>query len=185
MSIMQEAVSRRKFLGGLVAGGLALTARPVLASYPSRHPRLLSFENLHTGEKIKNLPYWENGRYQRDAMAEINHILRDFRTDDVKAIDPQLIDMIYHVHQQVGSRAPFQIISGYRSPHTNAMLNRNSDGVAKKSMHMEGKAIDVRLDDRSVSDIRKAAMRMRRGGVGYYPQSDFVHLDTGRVRSWG
>lgn len=179
-----RGLTRRRFLGGMLTAGLALGAHPVLASLPPNKPRLISFENLHTGEKLRNVPYWEGGRYQADAMQSINHILRDFRTGDVHPMDTQLIDLIHMVHRRVGSHQPYQIISGYRSPKTNALLHSGSDGVAKKSMHMEGKAIDVRLSDRGVKDIQTAGLQLSRGGVGYYPDSNFVHLDTGRVRKW-
>jgi uncharacterized protein YcbK (DUF882 family) len=110
--------------------------------------------------------------------------LRDFRSGDVAPIDRQLLDLLVELHRRSGSRKPFQIISGYRSPKTNAVLASASSGVAKHSMHMEAKAIDIRLSDVMLRDLRDTAIGMQAGGVGFYPRSDFVHVDTGRVRRW-
>jgi uncharacterized protein YcbK (DUF882 family) len=116
----------------------------------------------------------------------LNHFLRDFRTGDETAIDPQLFDLLYDIKQRLGhADGTFQIISGYRSPRTNAMLRRTSSGVARRSLHMTGQAIDVRLTETPTRNIRDAALTLSRGGVGFYSRSDFVHLDTGRVRQWG
>jgi uncharacterized protein YcbK (DUF882 family) len=177
-------LTRRQLLAGLAASGAALIAHPALASFPPAKPRVLSFENLHTGEKLRKVAYYEGGRYLPDAMKEINRLLRDHRTGDVHAIDPELMDVLFRVQHKVESRSSFQIISGYRSPHSNAMLNKRSNGVAKKSLHMEGKAVDIRLGDRSLDEVHQAGLMLGLGGVGYYPASDFVHFDTGRVRSW-
>ena len=110
--------------------------------------------------------------------------MRDFRTGDIHAIDVRLLDLLVALHQRMGSARPFDVISGYRSPATNAMLAAESNGVAKHSLHMEGKAIDIRLGDRRLTDLQVAALSLRRGGVGYYPQSNFVHVDVGPPRSW-
>ncbi|MCF7971254.1 MAG: DUF882 domain-containing protein [Methylococcaceae bacterium] len=143
----------------------------------------LSLHNLHTEEKIA-LSYFENGKYVTEALRDISYLLRDFRTDDVLAMDPRLIDLLYDLKGVLGTEQPFQIISGYRSPKTNASLHKKSKGVAKKSLHMQGKAIDLRIEGVDSKVIQAAAMSLGRGGVGYYPHSNFVHIDTGSVRSW-
>lgn len=145
--------------------------------------RFVSFQNTHTGESTK-LTYWEQGKYIPDALAEINKILRDHRTNDVTKMDPKLMDQLFVLRQKLDTNQPFQIISGYRSPKTNAMLRSNGRGVARHSLHMTGQAIDIRVQGRSLSQVRLAALSMSAGGVGYYPGPQFVHMDTGRVRRW-
>ena len=146
--------------------------------------RKLSLLNLHTGEHLK-ATYWAEGQYQSSELKAINHILRDHRTGDVYHMDNDLLNLLHTLHQKMDSKQEFQIISGYRSPKTNAALNKKSSGVAKKSLHMQGKAIDIRLPGCQLADLRKAAINCQTGGVGYYPKSDFIHIDTGRVRRWG
>lgn len=146
-------------------------------------PRTLGFQNLHTGETLK-ATYWANGAFQFEALSAIDHILRDFRSGEVTAIDRRLLDTLVTLQQRLGSKGPFEVISGYRSPKTNAMMRAQGHGVAKHSLHMVGKAIDIRLPDRALADVRNTALSMRAGGVGYYPKSDFVHVDVGRVRRW-
>lgn len=185
-----HSVSRRKFICGAAAlAGLATIPKPLMAGIPkqpigifAKPARYLAFDNLHTGETTK-LIYWEKGRYIKGALKEINHILRDHRTNEVARIDVNLLDNLFILHNKLGSRVPFQVISGYRSPKSNAMLREHSGGVAKKSMHMEGKAIDICLEDKDLSFIRTAALSLNAGGVGYYP-NQFVHIDTGKIRSW-
>ncbi len=140
--------------------------------------------NTHTGEQLKKVVYWEKGIYIPDALSDINYILRDHRADEVHSIDPMTIDLMAAISRQLGASRPFEIISGYRSPKTNALLARKSSGVAKKSYHMQGKAVDLRLPGVPLKTVRKAALNLRMGGVGYYPKSNFVHIDSGRVRSW-
>lgn len=184
-------LNRRQFVGGFAAlAGLAVIPQPVLAAIPKASPRILAkparflaFDNLHTGETIR-ITYWEKGRYIKGALSEINYILRDHRTGDVARMDVALLDQLFLLHDKLESRVPFQVISGYRSPKSNAMLREHSNGVAKKSMHTEGRAIDIRLKDAELIHVRNAALAMNSGGVGYYPQSQFVHVDTGRVRHW-
>jgi uncharacterized protein YcbK (DUF882 family) len=140
---------------------------------------------LHTDERL-SVAYRIGEHYQRSALKRLNHFLRDFRTGDEIAIDPQLFDLLYDVKRRLGHNdGTFEIISGYRSPRTNAVLRQTSSGVARRSLHMTGQAIDVRLTEMPTRSIRDAALTLSRGGVGYYPRSDFVHLDTGRVRRWG
>lgn len=145
--------------------------------------RFVSFQNTHTGESNK-VTYWEQGKYLPDGLAEINKILRDHRTNDVTKMDPKLIDQLFVLRQKLDTNQPFHIISGYRSPKTNAMLRSRGRGVAKRSLHVTGQAIDIRVPGRSLSQVRLAALSLSAGGVGYYPGPQFVHMDTGRVRRW-
>jgi len=145
--------------------------------------RSLSFYNTHTGEKLRSI-YWCQGRYVPDALADINRILRDHRTGDVKKIDKNLLDLLYVLHGEFHTKEPFHIISGYRSTKTNNLLRKRSKGVAKKSMHTSGKAVDIRLPGRKLDNLLTAAVELKRGGVGYYPDADFIHVDVGRVRYW-
>ena len=147
--------------------------------------RELSFYHTHTGKHL-NVIYWQDGDYVDSALEEINAFLSDFRTGDRVEMDPALLDVIYDVRESLGGEGTYQIISAYRSPETNEMLrNRSaSSGVATKSQHVLGKAIDVRLEGVKTAELRDAAIRLQRGGVGYYEKSDFVHMDTGRVRRW-
>ena len=174
--------SRRKVLGFALPLAMGLVASPALASLP-RGVRSLSFKNLHTDEHVST-DYWADGWYNPDALAEINHVLRDFRTGEAHPIDPKLLDLLHQIRAKLDTDANFEIFSAYRSPKTNAALRRRSRGVARKSLHMQGKAVDVRLPGRRLRDVRRAAKALRAGGVGYYPRSGFVHLDVGRVRYW-
>ncbi len=143
----------------------------------------LSLYNTHTEESLKTV-YWTEGRYLVKPLAEISHIMRDHRTGETKSIDPRLLDLLYAVKKRLGATQPFHIISGYRSPKTNAILRKNAGGVARKSLHIEGKAVDIRLPDAELSALRKVTMDLRGGGVGYYPKSDFIHVDLGLLRYW-
>ncbi len=169
--------------------GAALVAAPMLAlsrkSVASTPPRELSFEHTHTGEKL-SLVYAVGDRYVSAALDTVRDFLRDFRNGATHAIDPGLLDQLHVLAAATATRAPFQVISGYRSPETNEMLRRAGHGVATGSLHLQGQAIDIRLADVELADLRDAALSMRAGGVGYYPSadSDFVHIDTGRVRRW-
>lgn len=160
---------------------LALPRAAGAASLPDF--RALRFSHLHTGERL-TVEYVSAGRYVRDALASIDHLLRDFRTSDVHPIDPALLDLLHALTSATGSSRPYEVISGYRSPLTNQQLQARSHGVASGSLHMKGKAIDIRVRDVRLAALRDAARGLRRGGVGYYAASDFVHVDTGRVRTW-
>jgi uncharacterized protein YcbK (DUF882 family) len=177
------ALGRRRFLGIAGAAVVCGLACPAEAARRLLAPRALAFQNLHTGETLKTV-YFAEGRYLPDAMQDIDWLLRDFRTEQVHAIDPRLLDLLADLHGHLETREPFHVISGYRSPQTNAMLASLGDGVAQNSLHLQGKAIDIRVPGRSLRHVRAAALTLRRGGVGYYPRSDFVHVDTGRVRTW-
>lgn len=177
--------SRRSVLrlgaGIAAAGGLGL-----LAAAPARSAvssRALSFYHLHTGETLK-ADYWVDGQPVPGALAEIDRLLRDFRTSEVRPIDVRLLDLLHRVQTRLGTNEPFHIISGYRSPATNAKLAHGSSGVARRSLHVEGQAIDVRMPGRSLRDLHAVAVAQKAGGVGMYPRSDFVHMDVGRVRYW-
>jgi uncharacterized protein YcbK (DUF882 family) len=165
----------------LLTGGLT---SPALSKPGSAEVRTLSFDNLHTGEKLST-EYWTGGRYEPQALSAINHVLRDYRNGEEHVIDPKLLDMLNLLHRTLDSSAPFSVISGYRSPATNAVMHERSAGVAAHSLHMQGMAIDIRLGDRDLKDLHTVARGMRAGGVGYYPELDFVHVDVGRVRYWG
>lgn len=165
-----------------------LFARHEPAPTPTRHfygpsHRMLAFEHTHTGDKLR-LTYFERGNYVEDALQEINYLLRDYHTDDIHPIDTALLDQLYDLKQALGINKPFHIVSGYRSPFTNAQLRRHSHGVAEHSFHMQGRAIDIRLEGVSARTIKEAALAMAKGGVGYYPHNNFVHLDTGDFRTW-
>ncbi len=164
---------------GSAFAGLMLPLRRAAAA----DERRLDFCHTHTGKRL-DVVYKRNGEYVPEALSDINAFLFDFRTGDVAAMDPSLIDLIYDLREALGSDGTYEVISGYRSPATNDMLRERSGGVAKNSQHLLGKAIDVRLTDIELTELRDAAIAMQRGGVGYYESSNFVHIDTGRVRRW-
>jgi uncharacterized protein YcbK (DUF882 family) len=184
-------LNRRRFLGiGAAAAASAVVPSRVLAANapkPAAAPeRVLSFFNTHTGERLKTA-YCCGGTYQPDALSAINRILRDFRVNEIKPIDPKLLDLLHELGGTLETDQPFHIISGYRSPHTNASLRERGGagtGVASRSLHMVGKAIDIRIPGVKLDHLRGAARSLKLGGVGFYPSSNFVHVDTGRVRHW-
>ncbi len=173
--------ARRRLITAVGATTLLVGPRWARASLAA--PRALSFDHLHTGEKLV-VEYFDAGRYQPDALNAINHLLRDFRSGDVGNIDPALLDLLHGLAARTGSQRAFQVISGYRSSATNEALHQRSSGVATGSLHMRGQAIDIRLADVQLPTLRDAALAMRGGGVGYYATSNFVHVDSGRVRAW-
>ncbi len=146
-------------------------------------PRQLSMVNTHTGERLA-IRYFENGQYVPAALAQLNHLLRDHRSGEVSVIAPALFDRLHALADCAQCAPHYEIISGYRSPASNAKLRESGSGVAQHSLHMEGRALDVRLAGTSCGRLRDLALAMEAGGVGYYAKSNFVHLDTGRVRSW-
>lgn len=185
MNKISKNISRRDFLCGAL-GVVAVSALPCslyAGTTPLNLDKELSFHNLHTEEKIA-LNYFERGEYVVEALRDISYLLRDHRTEEVLAMDPSLIDLLYDLKGVLGTNKPFQVISGYRSPKSNAALHKNSNGVAVKSLHMQGKAVDIRIDGIYSQDIQAAAISLKRGGVGHYPRSNFVHIDTGAVRTW-
>ncbi len=179
---MENIVNRRRFLKlGALALGACLS--PAALAKQSPGEKTLALYNPHTGEHLKAV-YWAEGDYIPETLGRINHLMRDFRRDEVKPIDPALLDLLFALREKTGYRRPFHVISGYRSPATNAMLRRTSHGVAKHSFHMKGKAVDISLPGYKTGTLYKAALSLRGGGVGYYPRSGFIHMDTGRVRTW-
>jgi uncharacterized protein YcbK (DUF882 family) len=183
---MHHAIGRRQFLvAGLAATVGCLFPFEAGAALSKLFPaeRKLSFYNTHTGESLK-VVYNEQGAYVPQALTDINYVLRDFRTGDVKEIDTSLLDLLYSLQKKLGSTGPFHVISGYRSPKTNLLLRSASHGVAGHSLHLQGKAIDIRLPGCDLKTLHRVAIELQGGGVGYYPGSDFVHVDVGRVRYW-
>jgi len=177
-------ISRRKFLSCSAAASITSIITPTLyANADSSTERRLSFINLHTDESLHSC-YWANGEYDPGGLSDINNILRDHRAEEVYEIDSTLIDLLHQLHEVTGSKQPFHIISGYRSPQTNEMLRKRTGGVAKRSLHMQGKAIDIRLPDIDLKTLRDIAISLQGGGVGFYPKSNFIHLDVGKPRSW-
>jgi len=175
--------ARRRFLGGLAAVSAAAAVAPARLLADARGERVLSFAHTHTGERL-TLPYFADARYLPEGLARLSAFLKDHRTGEQHRIDPGLFDILYDLQLATGTRSPFHVISAYRSVATNAVLRAHGGGVAKRSLHMDGRAIDIRLADKASSVLRDAAIELARGGVGYYGSSDFVHVDTGRVRKW-
>ncbi|HXC58066.1 MAG TPA: DUF882 domain-containing protein [Steroidobacteraceae bacterium] len=191
-SIYRGSVNRRRILQLLAVGpgalALALRDRPAMAEVKAVErlalaPRNLSLHNLHTGERLA-LCYFDNGQYVRETLTQFNRLLRDHRSGEVAIMDQRLFDRLHALAVGAQCTPHFEVISGYRSPQTNEALRATSEGVARHSLHTEGRAIDVRLAGTACSRLRDLALDLGGGGVGYYAQSDFVHLDTGRVRSW-
>ena len=183
-----DLVARRRFLKSLAYSAVAVSAigLPGIAKAKSswlQKPRTLAFHNLHTEEKL-SVTYFEEGQYISEAVKDLNYLLRDHRSDDVYSMDLELYDLLYDLQSTLGGNKTLQVISGYRSPSTNAMLKKHSSGVAKKSLHMLGRAIDIRIKGVDSKIVQQASIAMKRGGVGYYRQSNFVHVDTGGVRHW-
>lgn len=188
----KTSLNRRSFLGigAATLGGVlipSLSNMALAANFKTgiieSGSRRLSFRNAHTGESFSGV-YRVGNKYLPDSFKQINTVLRDFRTDQVYPMDPRVIDILYTVHRMTGRSTPFEIISGYRSPKTNTMLRKTSTGVAKRSLHMEGRAIDLRMEGYSTKRIRDITASLRAGGVGYYSKSNFVHMDSGDVRTW-
>lgn len=171
-------MNRRQFIGL----GLSAAATPVFAAQqPSNEPRSLTLHNLHTNENL-TVTYRIGDRYQRDALQRLNRFMRDHHNGRVSVMDPKLFDLLYDLQRYTGARGAFEVLSAYRSPETNAKLRRASSRVAKRSYHMNGQALDIRHTGASISQLRRAALALERGGVGSY--SSFVHVDTGPVRTW-
>jgi len=177
---------RRQFiLKAVQAVAGCLLPSTLLAAAPPAYgnARSLSFYSLHTREHLK-VCFFRDGRYQPQALQQIDYILRDHRTGEIKPIQRPLLALLFELSQQLKPAARFHVISGYRSPTTNAKLRERSSGVAGGSLHMQGKAIDIRVPGLAASELHQICLELKKGGVGYYPKSDFVHVDTGRVRYW-
>ena len=179
-------LNRRKFMalaGIATVAGMFPRAAFSSSARMAAPERSLAFYNTHTGEQLKTV-YWAQGNYIEDSLGEINHILRDHWTNEIKNIDTRLLDLLFAIRNELETQQPFQVISGYRSPETNAFLRAHSTGIAEHSLHLVGKAIDIRTPGRELRVLQKTAVALKGGGVGYYPKSDFVHVDVGRVRYW-
>ena len=179
----EGTATRRIFLRGLAGALAGATLAPKVLLASPREERVLSFFHTHTSERL-TVPYFADGDYLPDGLATLRSFLKDFRTGEEHAIDPALFDVLNDLRLTTGTKSPFHVISGYRSPATNEFLREHGGGQARGSMHLVGRAIDVRLADKSSALLRDAAIELGRGGVGYYRISDFVHVDTGRVRRW-
>lgn len=175
---------RRRFLlrAGVATAGLILG--PELARAAAKKDRLLMMTNPHTGEKIRTIYWTPSDGYIRESLASVSHFMRDFRQNQVKAIDPALLDIVHAISLNIGTHRKFEVMSGYRSPKTNRMLARRSKNVAKKSYHMRGKAMDFQVKNISSKNLRKIALALKAGGVGYYPGANYIHVDSGKVRTW-
>ncbi len=187
MKIEAPSMTRRAILGAFAA--TAVSAAPTYSKAAgflrgSGDIRRIRMFSGRTGERI-DLIYWLDGKYLKDAVKEVNYFMRDFRTNGIKSIDLRTVDIMAAAHNLLDASEPYMLLSGYRSPATNAMLRRKSSGVAKKSLHMKGQAADLRLNSRSVRQVAKAAAACHGGGVGKYSGSNFVHMDCGPVRVWG
>lgn len=180
-------ITRRGLLG--VFAATALVAAPTYSNAfgllkGAGDIRRIRMYSGRTGESIDTI-YWVEGEYIPEVLKEINHFMRDWRSDDVVKMDARNFDIIAAAHRLLDVSEPYMLLSGYRSPKTNAMLRSNSGGVAKNSLHMKGQAADLRLKSRSVNQMARAAEACSAGGVGHYPRSNFVHMDCGPVRTWG
>ena len=178
-------IFRRRFVKGTASVLAASMAVPIITrpAHASVQARRLNFYHTHTGEKLA-IDYHDGYTYIPDSLGEINQYLSDFRTGESHPIDPRLLDILHHLKKATDSNGIFEVISGYRSPKTNAKLHNKSNGVAKRSLHMQGKAIDIRLTGCDTQELHKTCRSLAKGGVGYYKKSDFIHVDTGRVRYW-
>jgi len=177
-------ITRRRMLLGTAAlsGTAALLGAPGAAAADSGSRRI-ALTNLHTDERL-DIEYFRDGSYAPDALAALEVLLRDFRNGEKHAIDPKLLDYLVDVAGQIGVPPAYSVISGYRSPQTNERLHERSSGVSQHSLHMQGRAIDVRIGGIDSRDLAARAESLKRGGVGYYRASNFVHLDTGAFRTW-
>lgn len=182
----EPQLSRRTLVKlGTMAAAAAILPRAAFGSgaiMPAAE-KSLAFYNTHTTEKLKTV-YWAEGNYFADSLREINYVLRDPRNNEVHDIDTRLLDLLFTIGQKIETSQPFHVISGYRSAETNAFLRAHTSGVAENSLHLVGKAIDIRSPGKDLRSLQKAAITLKGGGVGYYPKSDFVHVDIGRVRYW-
>jgi uncharacterized protein YcbK (DUF882 family) len=174
-------MDRRKFLTFTVATCVMASWRPAAALGAAS--RALAFRNLHTEETLRAV-YWRDGVYVPDALRRIAYLLRDRRSGEQHEVEPALLELLYDLRARLNTDAPFEVISGYRSPYSNAQMKAQGRGVATNSMHTVAKAVDLRVPGRRLEAVRDAALALGRGGVGYYPQDGFVHVDIGRVRRW-
>ena len=184
--------ARRQFLKQLAGAGSAAAlmgssqlsfAEQFKQDQKIAEERTLKLYNIHTGESLQ-ATFWADGQFVDDEVQQIDLLMRDHRANQAMAMQRRLYEKLYHLQNLFGSKEPLYVVSAYRAPKTNADLRRHSGGVAEGSMHMQGKAIDIRIPGVSHRHLHKAAVAMRSGGVGYYPKSGFIHIDTGRRRHW-
>ena len=178
-------MQRRQFLR-MSAGAVAATAAAPLAplsALAATNRRSLHLYDAHNLVEIKE-EYWVDGWYNPDVLAKFNYFLRDWRSDEVRQMDPKLLDILFTLQRKGGSPEPIHVVCGYRSRATNAMLARRSRGVARNSLHIQGQAADIFMPNMSLASLRRNAVDLQSGGVGYYPRSNFVHVDTGDIRTW-
>jgi uncharacterized protein YcbK (DUF882 family) len=176
-------LNRRGFLTGLASAAGLLSVSPVLAAVTPAVERSLALYHTHTGERAE-ITYWRDGEYITQGLEAISQLFRDHRTKEQAEIDRGLLDTLYALSLSLCEPGEFEIISAYRSPKTNEMLRGKSGGVAKRSLHMQGRAIDIRVAGCKLKRLHEKAISLKAGGVGYYPKSNFIHVDTGRVRYW-
>jgi uncharacterized protein YcbK (DUF882 family) len=185
LAVEEYQADRREFLktGLFVSAALGFWMPSLAQAATPAIGRNVRLVNAHTGEKFVG-EYWYDGKYLPDAFREIKFLMRDHRINEQFPIDPRLMDILFVLENRIGSSERFNVVSGYRSPRTNAMLRKTTEGVAKNSLHMSGQAVDLRLPGTRLSALRDKALGLKSGGVGFYPSSNFVHIDTGRVRAW-
>ena len=176
-------MDRRTFLVGSTSIAAATLAPSAFASAVQQNEKSLHLYNIHTGESIQTT-FWQQGNFDQHALGQLDHLLRDHRSGESTLISRTLLEDIHTLQALFEPNQAIEIISGYRSPKTNAYLRSMGHGVAKRSLHMQGKAIDIRIPGASLNKVRRAALALKSGGVGYYPRSGFIHLDVGRVRQW-
>ncbi|WP_198022294.1 YcbK family protein [Candidatus Odyssella acanthamoebae] len=185
--VLDTSLSRRQLIKKMGGLGLLMVAPPLLAlssgAFASVPEKSLNIYNTHTGESLKKCIFWLDGKLNREAMTDLNRLFRDHRTNQEFTMDPNLMHLIHNIWEKIGSREMVHLISGYRSPKTNAILRQKSCGVASNSQHLSGKAADIMVPGRTMKQVQQAAKSLKAGGVGRY--ANFVHVDTGRVRYWG
>lgn len=182
----KAGLSRRRFIGLMLCAGIAgISSKSAFAAVEelATKEKSLSLYNPHTKDRFSGI-YWWNGKYVTDALKNINHIMRDFHADDTKQIDIHLLDLLFAMSAKLKSEKPIYVISGYRTPETNAKLRKLGKHAAKNSYHIQGKAVDIRLPGYKTSALRRTACKLKGGGVGYYPHQRFVHIDVGPIRYW-
>lgn len=179
----QLDLTRRRLLKNVWLAAPALVVARYSRAQAAAESRRMALFNTHTGEALE-LTYFADGEYVSESLRQLNHVLRDHRTGEVGEIDRALFDVLHQVAQSAHADPSFEVISGFRSASSNEMLRAQGGGVSRQSLHLKGKAIDVRLKGVGCDRVTEIALDLARGGVGYYRRSDFVHLDTGRVRSW-
>ncbi len=184
--IFECKINRRQLLKlGIISSFLSMNPFSSHSSMRNSIPqeKALSFYNIHTGERLSTV-YWSQGEYIKESLYDINYIMRDYRTNDTKTIDIRLLDLLHDIRIDLHTQQVFHIISGYRTLKTNNMLLKYGHDVSKNSLHILGKAIDIRVPSKNLSELMQAAVHQKSGGVGYYPESDFVHVDIGTIRYW-